>query len=60
MDGTSDSNCDGNDRVGLPSIVLYGVNYWVVFLVFTGDCLFWESVMTVRKFNRLDCACWGG
>ena len=34
MDGTSDSSCDGDDGVSLPSIVLKGINYWVIFRVF--------------------------
>ena len=25
-----------------------------------GGCLFWESIMTVCEFDKLNCACYGG
>ena len=55
MYSSFDSNCDGNEGVGLPSIILYVVNEWVVFDVLVHEGLFGESIMAICEFNELDC-----
>ena len=42
-----DSCCDSDEGVGLPSIVLYGGNYWVIFGVFMCEGLIGEYVVTI-------------
>ena len=54
MYSTSYSGGDGNKGVGFPPLVLYGVDYWVVFGVFVCEGLFSESIVIVCKFNELD------
>ena len=60
MYSSSDSCHDGNEGVGLPPIVLYGVNSCVIFGVHVHEGLFGESVVTIYEFDELDYACGGG
>jgi hypothetical protein len=56
---SSDSCRDGNEGVGLPPIVLYDVNQWIVFGVLVHEGLFGEFIVAVCEFDELDCACRG-
>lgn len=55
MDGSSHSCRDGDKWVCLPSLIVYSVDQWVVFVVFVGEGMVWESIVTVREFYELDC-----
>ena len=57
MYGTSHPSCDGSEGIGSSSIILYGVDYWVVFGVILCEGLIRESIMAVCKFYELDCEC---
>jgi hypothetical protein len=49
-----------DEGVGLPSLILYGVNYGVVFGVFMCEGLVGEYVVTICEFNELNCECGEG
>ena len=50
---------DGYEGVGIPSIVLYGVDLWVIFGEFFCNGLFGEYVIAVCEFYELYCSCGG-
>ena len=60
MDGSSHSCRDGDKWVCLPSLIVYSVDQWVVFVVFVGEGLVWESILTICEFYKLECKLRGG
>lgn len=58
--GTPYSSRDGNEGVGVPPIVLHGIDQGVVFIVCMCEGLIRASVMVVCEFDELGCECVGG
>lgn len=55
MDGSSHSCQNSDEWVCLPALIMFSVDQWVVFVVFVGEGMVWESIVTVREFYELDC-----
>ena len=55
MDSSSHSCRDGDKWVCLPSLIVYNVNQWVIFVVFMCEGLVRESIMAICEFDELDC-----
>ena len=60
MNGPSYSNSDCDEGVGFPSVLLYTMDYWVIFGVFLCFGLFWESIMAICEFDELYSVVCGG
>jgi hypothetical protein len=44
---------DGSEGVGFPSVILYGVNSWVVIGILVCEGLVKEFVVAICEFNEL-------
>ena len=52
--GSSYPGCDVNKGVYFPSVILYHVNWWVIFGVFWFQGLVGESIVAICEFYELD------